>query len=289
MAQDALIVHSRPQLTDPRLLLGFSGWMDGGDVSTGTVECLVEKLGAQPLAEIAGDEFYIYHFPGPMELSALLRPHTRIENGLVAQYEEPRNVFYVHAPANLILFSGREPNLHWRRYAQAVLGLAEMFGVRAIYFMGSVSGVVPHTREPRFTVSASSAQMRAALEPYRMRPANYEGPASVVTYLTHLAGQRGMAMACIVAEIPAYVQGRNVRCIEAATRRMAAILGLQVALDDLRIISDEVERRLNALVAKRTDLAELISKLEQDYDNDVFDNQMGDLKNWLQERGLRVD
>lgn len=263
--------------------------MDGGDVSTGTVEYLVEKLEAKPMAEIAGEEFYIYHFPGSMELSELLRPHTRIENGLVEQYEEPSNLFYVHAPSNLILFNGREPNLHWRRYAQAVLDLAEMFGVRAMYFMGSVSGVVPHTREPRFTVSASSAEMRSSLETYRMRPASYEGPASLVTYLTHLAGQRGIGLASMVAEIPAYVQGRNVRCIEAAVRRIAAILGLQVGLEDLRAISDELERRLNALVAKCTELAELIGKLEQDYDNDVFDNQMGDLKDWLQERGLRVD
>jgi len=286
---EALVWLSRPQLTEPRMLLGFSGWMDGGDVSTGTVEYFVERLEAEPLAEIRGEDFDIYHFPGPMELSALLRPNTRIHEGLVEEYEEPVSRFYVHAPSQLILFSGREPNIHWRRYGECVLELAAELGVSSMFFIGSVAGVVPHTREPRFSVSASSAQMRASQEPYNMRPAEYEGPASLVTYLTHLAGQRGMNLASIVAEVPAYVQGRNVRCIEAAARRLASILNLQISLDDLRAVSDELERRLSALVAKRPELAELIGKLEQDYDNEVFDNQMGDLKDWLQQRGLRVD
>ena len=39
-------------------------------------------------------------------------------------------------------------------------------------------------------------------------------------------------MAALVAEIPAYVQGRNPKCIEAVTRRLAGILGLQVRLDE---------------------------------------------------------
>jgi proteasome assembly chaperone (PAC2) family protein len=289
MLDEALIVRARPRLKEPRMVLAFSGWMDGGEVSTGTVEYLVEKLEAEELAEIGGDDFYIYHFPGSMELSAMLRPHTRIANGLLEEYEEPGNKFFYQEESNVILFSGREPNVHWQRYAECVLGVAQTFGVSGMFFIGSVAGVVPHTREPRFLVSASSAQLRETLEQYRMRPSNYEGPASIATHLTRLAAQRGIGMASVVAEIPAYVQGRNVRCIEAAARRMAAILGLTISFDDMRAVSDELERRLNELVAKRKDLAELIGKLEQDYDNEVFDTQMGDLKDWLQQRGLRLD
>ena len=33
-------------------VLAFSGWMDGGDVSTGTVRRLVDLLGAKPFADI---------------------------------------------------------------------------------------------------------------------------------------------------------------------------------------------------------------------------------------------
>jgi hypothetical protein len=41
----SLIIYERPKLKTPRMVLGFSGWMDGGEVSTGTVEYLRDKTG----------------------------------------------------------------------------------------------------------------------------------------------------------------------------------------------------------------------------------------------------
>ena len=64
MASEKLRIYKKPNLNKPRLLLGFSGWMDGGEVSTGTVECLIEKLDAERFAEIEPEGFYIYNFPG---------------------------------------------------------------------------------------------------------------------------------------------------------------------------------------------------------------------------------
>ena len=61
MASDKLNIYERPRLDTPRVLLGFSGWMDGGKVSTGTINCLIEKLGAKRFAEIEPEGFYIYN------------------------------------------------------------------------------------------------------------------------------------------------------------------------------------------------------------------------------------
>src|SRR3712207_1243741 len=108
---DLLRIHHCPALDQATLVLAFTGWMDGGDVSTGTVRRLVELLGAQPIAEIDPEPFYIYNFPGSMELTALFRPHIAIEGGLVKSIEMPRSTFYAHEPANLVLFLGKEPNL----------------------------------------------------------------------------------------------------------------------------------------------------------------------------------
>lgn len=51
MVSDRVHIHARPNLTDSRMILSFSGWMDGGDVSTGTGAVLISKLQAQKLAE----------------------------------------------------------------------------------------------------------------------------------------------------------------------------------------------------------------------------------------------
>jgi len=289
MVPDGLKIYTRAELDNARMILGFSGWMDGGEVSTGTLECLVDKLGAEKVAEIDPEGFYIYNFPGSMEVSALFRPHTKIENGLIKSFRGPANRFFCDQQNNLILFTGKEPNFRWKEYAECVFWLASEFNVSQIYFIGSVAGLVPHTRDPRFFSSVSDESLKAGLEQYGLNFSNYEGPASIVTYLTIQCRQRGLRMITLVAEIPAYVQGRNARCIEAVARKLAAMLDLQIDLDDLRVISDELEKKLNEIVEQRPELAEHITKLEEDYDKEVFDSQMGDLKDWLEDQGIRVD
>jgi proteasome assembly chaperone (PAC2) family protein len=284
-----LTIHARPQLKDTRMILGLSGWMDGGDVSTGAIECLVTKLGADRLAEIHPEDFYLYSFPGSMEISAMFRPYCRIEDGLVEEFRPASNVFYYDEANGLILFEGKEPNFRWREYVECIFAVVSEFDVREMYFIGSVAGVVPHTREPRLFSSVSEEALKERLEPYGVRFSNYAGPASVATFMTTVAADKALPMVTLVAEIPAYIQGRNPRCIEAVARHLSALLGLQVQLDDLRTVSNAFERRLNELVAKRPELAELIRKLESDYDSEIFDTQMGDLKAWLQQQGIRLD
>jgi len=284
-----LKIHVRPQLKNTRMILGLSGWMDGGDVSTGTVECLVTKLQAEDLAEMQPEDFYLYSFPGSMEVSAMFRPYCRIEDGMVREFQPASNTFYYDEDNRLVLFKGKEPNFRWRDYADCVFAVASEFDVKEIYFIGSVAGVVPHTRKPRLFSSISLEPMKGRLAAYGVRFSNYAGPAGIATFMTTVAADRGLPMATLVAEIPAYIQGRNPRCIEAVTRHLVAVLDLQIHVDDLRTVSDAFERRLNELVAKRPELAELIHKLESDYDSEIFDTQMGDLKDWLQEQGIRLD
>jgi proteasome assembly chaperone (PAC2) family protein len=289
MPSDKLNIYKRPNFNSPRLLLGFSGWMDGGEVSTGTVKFLIDKLGAQKFADINPEGFYIYSFPGSMEITALFRPHTKIENGLIKSFEIPADAFYYSEENDLILFSGKEPNLNWEEFAESIYSLCEQFDVQIIYFIGSIAGLVPHTREPRFFCSVSHNELKETFQRYGVKFTNYEGPASIITYLTNNCFKRDLNMVSLVATIPAYVQGNNPKCIEAVTRRLAGILDLQVKLDDLRIISDEFERKLSDIVQEQPELESNIHKLEEDYDNEIFNNEMGDLKQWLEQKGIRMD
>lgn len=289
MGCDKLRIYASPNLGNPRLLLGFSGWMDGGDVSTGTIKVLVERLGAARFADIEPEGFYLYSFPGAMELTSLFRPHCRIREGQVCEFEFPENRFYGIENGDLILFSGREPNLAWEEYADCIFALCREFGVEMIYFIGSVAGLVPHTRDPQLFCSVSDTKLKPRFDDYGVKFSNYQGPASIVTYLTSRAKERGIDMVSLVATVPAYVQGSNPRCIEAVSRRVAGMLGVHVELDDLRAMGDEFEKRLTEVVQEQPELAENIVKLEQDYDNEVFDTEMPDLKLWLHQKGIRLD
>ncbi len=272
-----------------QLLMGFTGWMDGGSVSTGTLRYMIEEMQAQELAEIDPAGFYIYNFPGSMEISALFRPHTKINDGIIQEYLPPENEFYYDDSSRLVLFSGKEPNLSWREYADCIFSLCERMNVKRICFIGSVAGLTPHTREPRIFCSVSDQKIKFKMADHAVRFSKYEGPASFTTYMMVRSEQKGLEMITLVAETPAYVQGYNPRCIETATKCAAAILGLHVPLEKLRNAADEFEKKLSEQVSRQDELDEKVHELEQAYDDDVFDTEMTDLKNWLQAKGIRLD
>jgi len=289
MASKKLSIFDRPKLKSPRLVIGFSGWMDGGDVSTGTVKCFIDKLGAQKFATINPEGFYIYNFPGMMEVTALFRPHTKIEGGLITSFEVPADAFFASEESDLIFFLGKEPNLLWEEFADCILSLCSQFGVKMLYFIGSVAGLVPHTREPRLFCSVSDAKLKETFQHYGVKFTSYEGPASFITYLTTRCNEQNLHLVSLVATIPAYVQGTNPKCIEAVTRRLAGMLDVQMEFDEMEAVSDQFEKKLNEVVQQQAELAGSIRKLEEDYDNEIFDSEMGELKNWLEQQGIRLD
>ena len=263
--------HKELKLEDATLVLAFSGWMDGGDVSTGTVQRLAGLLEADPVAEIDSEPFYIYNVPGPMEVTALFRPHIEIEEGLIKSLDMPTNIFYSHDNRNLVLFVGKEPNLRWRTFGDCIFRFAHEVGIRRILFVGSFGGSVPHTREPRLYVTCSDAGLLKEMEQYGVRRSGYSGPGSFVSYLMTQAQSADLKMTSLVAEIPGYLQGVNPMSIAAVTRRLATILKLSPDLDSLRTAGTEWELQVSSAVAENEELAQRVRELEERYDDDLLD------------------
>lgn len=270
-ATELLRFSKELKLEEATLVLAFSGWMDGGDVSTGTVQRLAGLLGADPFAEIDSEPFYIYNVPGPMEVTALFRPHIEIENGLIQSIDMPTNTFYAHEPGNLILFVGKEPNLRWRTFGDCIFRFAHEVGVHRILFVGSFGGSVPHTREPRLYVTCSDEELLEEMEQCGVRRSGYSGPGSFISYLMTQAQSANLKMTSLVAEIPGYLQGTNPMSIAAVTRRLATILQLSPDLDSLRTAGTEWELQVSSAVEENEELAERVRQLEDDYDNDLLD------------------
>lgn len=265
-----LTILTRPPLTNATLLLALGGWMDGGLVSTGTVERLMENRPLTPFAHIDPDPFYIYNFPGSMEIAAIFRPEVKYIDGMVDRIEMPENIFHADVAANLAFFLGKEPNTQWQAFADAIFEAAAAAGVARIIFIGSFGGTVPHTREPRMFGSVSHEHLKEQLAANGVKLSDYEGPASFSTLLLAQAPKRGMEMLSLVAEIPGYLQGINPLSIQAVSRRLAAMLNMPVDLDSLRKASDAWEQQVTEAVEKDSDLAETVRKLEEQYDNELI-------------------
>jgi proteasome assembly chaperone (PAC2) family protein len=278
-AYGGLTIHRIPRMESATLVLAFTGWMDGGDVSTGTVERIVELVNAEPFAEIDSESFYIYNFPGSMELSALFRPHIQVDDGLVKSFEMPKNEFYAYEKGNVVFFIGKEPNLKWRAFSHCIFRLAKELGIRRVLFVGSFGGPIPHTREPRLYIICSEERLISEMEKYGVRRTAYEGPGSFSSFLMTQAKSWDIEMTSLVAEIPGYLQGTNPLSIEAVTRRLATILKLSLDLDKLRAESTEWEMGVTSAVEENKELAEQVKQLESDYDDELLamiDEQLKD-------------
>jgi len=273
MAGEYLLIQKQaPPLQDATLLLALTGWMDGGLVSTGTVQRIMDGRDVVEAGRIEAEPFYLYNFPGSMDIAALFRPQVKLAEGLIeGELGMPTNVFHSDPSANLAFFLGREPNMLWQTFADCIFDMSTHLNVKRIIFMGSFGGTVPHTREPRMYGAVSHAHLRPILATHGLRLSSYEGPAGFSSLLLAQCPARDIEMLSLVAEIPGYLEGLNPRSIEAVTRRLAGLLGQPVDLEAMRKASDEWELHVTEAVEKDAELAETVHKLEEQYDNELIE------------------
>lgn len=256
------------------MLLALSGWMDGGFVSTGTVTNLMRNRDLRKVAEVPPGGFYIDNFPaaGSMEAAAIFRPNVKYEDGLITHIDVTENIAYADAHAGLVFFNGREPSIDWSGFAERLFDIIRTLGVSRVVFIGSFGGSVPHTRAPRLYASVSHRAMLEELDSLALRRSNYEGPGHFASMMLHLAPRHDVRMMSLAVEIPGYLQGANPASIEAVTKRLVPMLGLQTDLTRLRKESTEWEHRVSREIAKDKDLAQTVRELEEQYDNELIQN-----------------
>jgi len=286
-----LTIYETPELQSPRMILGFTGWMDGGRVSTGTVNYLNEKLAAPKFAEIASPEFYILNFPvstipvtvladdtrafvssiSPMEFSAIFRPHTEIEDGIIRELRFQRNEFRYSKSANLVLFLGEEPHIRWTEYCDCIFAVARQLQVKEVYFVGSVASPIPHTRDPRIRASVANEALKERLRQFDIGFADYQGPGSVVNFLAQRSVDEGMEMSNLVLDVPHYPfldMPTYPKSMLKAISVLSRLLDLELSLSDLIAAADTTEDRLNEVMGENKEFNELVKTLEEAYDSE---------------------
>jgi proteasome assembly chaperone (PAC2) family protein len=260
----------KPRLRHPSMVCGIDGWVNGGEAATGTVQYLVDKLGATKFAEIPITEFHIFQVPGQLSL----RPHVRIEGGILKEHHFPTNEFFYWVNPvidnDLIIFLGSEPNMNWEEYAGALLSVAKQFKVDRIYLLGGVLDKVPYAKEPNVSCSCSSLEIRNAMQKYGISGVEYEGPGSFGTTLLHICQDEPVSMVSLVARAAYYPEfkiliPRNPKSIRALVRRLESILHIDLDASELEAQVEEFEGKLDSMVGNNLEFRNYIEKLEQEY------------------------
>jgi proteasome assembly chaperone (PAC2) family protein len=262
-----LIIQDRPELVAPYIIIGLKGWLNAGEVSTGSVDYLRRKLNARPFATIEPRGFYIYQIPSATA-EQTMRPQVKIREGVIKKLELPRNEFFFWKSGgahDLILLLGVEPNLDWPQYAQAILDVACQFRATRIYSIGGIFDQVPHTRKTRILATISHSRLKEELKTFA-RFTDYEGPSSFNTMLISIAREQGIEMAGISAITPLYIQDLNAKACYDLLQNVTVSAGFGIDLSNLREAGETLVEMMDRAFSQNATALEQLKKLEEQFD-----------------------
>lgn len=251
-------IFEKPTLKAPVLVLGFGGWANGGEVSTGIVAYLIKQLGAKKFAEIDPEPFYVF---------TISRPETQIEEGMVLEHEMPTNEFFYwqnkKSAHDLLLFLGTEPNLRWQEFMNMFLDLAQEFKVVRSYNIGGFYNAIPHTSMPRVAAAYSDSRLKGELEKYDLQLTDYQGPTSIHTSFLTAFKERNIEAISLWSGTPHYIQVANHKAWYSILSKLTQMLDLELDLDDIKSRGEELDQQLDRALSQDPRLREYVRELEE--------------------------
>ena len=260
---DHVAFDGEPPTTLTTMIMAFGGWIDAGRAATGAVRHLIRDLGAERLALIDPEEFFVL---------TQERPEVRLRPDGEREIQWPRSEFFAwHQEAGghgLLLFCGPEPHQRWRTYTRAFLDVAERCGVRRIVSLGALLASAPHTRPIRVTARCTDPAVRSLLEGWGIyRLPTYEGPTGISSVVLDAAERRDMQHVGFLGQAPHYLpDSENPAAIQALMSYAARLLRLSPDMSGFAEAIQEFRTHVDRAVAKDRATREHVRRLEQQYD-----------------------
>lgn len=252
---DPLRFFVEPTLRDAPLVLAFEGWNDAGGSASMAARFLQRALGAVPLAEIDGEDFF--------DLT-VRRPRVEIDAGGLRRIEWPRTEFHygsADAARELVLGLGAEPHLRWRAFCDHVVALVRALRLRRIVLLGAYLADVVYSRPVEVSGFASKPDLLDALSVAR---SGYAGPTGIPGVLAARLREEGLEVISLWAALPHYIHAApNPRGALALLEKLSACLDLDLDVAPLRTEATDFEQRMNHLVTADPDLSEYVRQLKR--------------------------
>lgn len=259
-------------------------WSDGGGISGGLPEYLIDKMGAQKIGEMdrtVSELCYPFQVAGTHDT---YRPKTSYLEGLPASPFQRENGFY-DAGNGLILFLGEEPWLQVELYASAFFQGIRELGISKTVAVEGVNGAAPPDLERRITCVYSKAEMKETLDKYGVQFSSYgsegsRGPTIAMALITlaHYEHQE-LEIFRLGALAPLYpFTTRDSEQVGIKNdhqsyydimRRVRSIFGLELDLSELQVMGEsesrELAERLKQISESNSEAKQLIDKIRDDF------------------------
>ena len=245
-------------LDSPVLVLGMEGWIDAGLGGAGAMGHLLEAVPSEVVATFDGEQLLDFRSR---------RPAVRITDGVLGELRWPEirlRVGQDPSGRDVLVLNGPEPDMRWRAFVEAVVGLAADLGTRLVAGVGAFPAPVPHTRPVQLAAVATSAELAQQVG---FVSGSLEVPAGV-----HAALQEGFAAAGIPAvglwaRVPHYVAAMPYPAASAAlVEGLAAVADLDLDAKGLHDAAVMAKGRIDEIIAASDEHVEMVRQLEANAD-----------------------
>jgi predicted ATP-grasp superfamily ATP-dependent carboligase len=242
----------------PVMIHALEGFSDAGHAIKLAAEHLKNALDTELVASFAIDDLLDYRSR---------RPLMTFKTDHFTQYETPElNLYALHDSVGtpFLLLAGLEPDLKWERFVTAVRLLSERLGVRRVIGLGTIPMAVPHTRPVTMTAHAADKELIAGHEPW---VGEVQVPGSVSNLLEFRMAQHGHEAMGFTVHVPHYLaQTDYPPAAEALLAEVSRAAALQIPLAALGEAAAEVHTKINEQVESSTEVAQVVTALERQYD-----------------------
>ena len=248
------------------MILAFSGWNDAAEAATGAIEHLLSiwrekdnEIVPQLIANIEPEDFYDFQ---------VNRPHISIDESAIRSITWPSTQVYgLEIPSmdrDLIVVTGVEPSMRWKRFASDLLDLADDLEVSLVVTLGSLLADAPHSRPIVVTSTGANPDIADRLG---VAISKYEGPTGSLGVLQDGCARRGVDAISFWAAVPHYASSApSPKASLALINALEDFLDFTIPLGVLPQQSDEWEKSVDELAAEDSDVAEYVKALEESKD-----------------------
>lgn len=285
---EQLNIWERPEASTIYMIAGWRQWADAGSISSGLPRYLIQQTDTRQIGELDPAGFYLFQIPGTHHL---VRPVVEFDEGYPESLEMRRNEIYYTGDdeTGVVFFLGDEPHLNVERYVDALLDAAETLGVERIVGLGGVYGELPYDKERTISCIYSQPELREELEGLAVNFSDYQGGASIGSYICKRAAERDVSYISFYAFVPTYdfsnvAQIGNTIRIEndfmawlGVMRRINHMLKTDFDLTDLEEKSDHlveiVDAKVEELEATTPELSvrDYMERLSEEFTEELFE------------------
>jgi predicted ATP-grasp superfamily ATP-dependent carboligase len=247
-----------PDLDGVAMLHHLEGFMDAGAAGRLLAEHLVTTCESETIARFDVDRLIDYRSRRPMMIYSTdhWEDYERPELAVRLMHDSGGDPF--------LLLSGPEPDHEWELFAAAVQSLLTRLGSGPLIGFHGIPMGVPHTRPLGIISHGTRPEL---VDGSQQMPSQLQVPGSASALVELRLGQAGRDALGFAVNVPHYLaQAVYPEAAVTLLDKVSATTGLDLPSDALRTAADRTNNEIERQVAESSEVAELVTALERQYD-----------------------